>query len=283
MFFLLCLFLSVHVCQSMSQEQWHAIKQHEIDGQKELAIVVPTYNNSRWCLKNVQTILDQKYENYHLYIINDCSTDDTHERLCNYLSNHSLNEKVTLIHNEVRMGAMANWYNIIHQLPDHVIVLNIDGDDWLADDLVFARVNNAYADADVWMTFGQFKVWPDGYTGFCKRHDPEVIKDNKYRRSEWVSSHLRTYYAWLFKKIDKKDFMYKDAFLPTTCDRAIMYPLLEMCAGRYYCFEDEALYMYNAKNPLADVRRNLKIQQCMCHYICSMEPYQPLGDVRITL
>lgn len=268
---------------SMSDGMWQNIKMHELCNEKELAVVIPTYNNSRWCIKNISSILAQKYENYHVYIIDDNSTDDTFQKLHDYLEQHPLNYKVTVCRNETRRGAMANWYNTISELDDHIIVLNVDGDDWLADDKVFKRINIAYADKRVWMTYGQFKVWPDEYNGFCKRHAPKVILEQNYRFSDWLSSHLRTYYAWLFKKIDVQDFKYEDAFLPTTCDRAIMYPLLEMCAGHYYCFEKNVLYIYNAQNPLADIRKNCALQQKMCGYIMSRKSYAPLADVVVVL
>lgn len=267
----------------MSQDMWHCINLHTIRQEKELAIVVPTYNNSRWCIRNITSILSQEYANYHVYIIDDCSTDDTFEKLSEFLKNHPLSYKVTLCKNEVRRGAMANWYNTICHLKDHVIVINIDGDDWLAHEQVFKRINQAYADQRVWMTFGQFRVWPHGYTGFCKRHSRRVIRKHAYRASHWLSSHLRTYYAWLFKKIAVQDLMYNDAFLPTTCDRAIMYPLLEMCAGHFYCFEHEILYIYNQQNPLADMRVHKDLQKNMCNYILHLKPYAPLADTVLTL
>jgi len=267
---------------AMTDDMWHTICKHEINGEKEFAIVVPTYNNSRWCIKNIETILMQKYDNYHVYIIDDNSTDDTFQKLYDYLKDHPLKHKVTLYKNEIRLGAMANWYYAISALADHCIVLNIDGDDWLPDDQVFSAVNMAYKDKRVWMTFGQFSIWPNGYPGFCKRHAPAVIRSGSYRTTEWLSSHLRTYYACLFKMIDPEDFMYEGSFLPTTCDRAIMYPLLEMCAGHYYCFE-KIMYIYNVQNPLADVRRNLAVQQKMCGYIMSRAPYAPLADMLVEL
>lgn len=276
-----CLLWMFFLTFAMSDDMWQSIKIHEVRNEKELAIVVPTYNNSHWCIKNISSILGQRYDNYHVYILDDCSTDDTFQKISDYLENHPLNCKITMRKNVVRQGAMANWYSVISGLEDHVIVLNIDGDDWLAEDTVFMRVNDVYKDKRIWMTYGQFKVWPDGYTGFCKRHAPEVIRGNSYRYSDWLSTHLRTYYAWLFKKIDVKDFKYEGAFLQATCDRAIMYPLLEMCAGHYYCFEKDVLYVYNAQNPLADVRKNLAVQQKMCGYIMSRVPYGPLADVLV--
>lgn len=279
----LCVFMFyMYTIQAMSDAMWHEIILHEVQHEKELAIIVPSYNAEKWCIKNIQSILMQQYANYHVYIVVDCSTDATWQKLHDYLAQHPLGYKVTLRKNNVRQGAMANWYQSIHALADHVIVLNIDGDDWLPDAQVFARINEAYADKRVWMTFGQFRVWPDGYLGFCKRHAPDVIRTHAYRQAEWLSSHMRTYYAWLFKKIKVNDFMYRNTFFAATCDRAMMYPLLEMCAGHYHCF-DEVMYIYNMQNPLADLRVNSRVQQKMCEYIKRLPAYAPLADVLITL
>jgi glycosyltransferase involved in cell wall biosynthesis len=265
----------------MTDDMWQNILLHEQNGEKELAVVIPTYNNSRWCMRNIESVLMQAYDNYHVYIIDDCSTDDTYQKISAYLSTHTYAYKVTLIRNNERRGAMANWFTCISGLKDHVIVLNLDGDDWLAHSNVFSSVNNAYANRNVWMTYGQFKTWPEGHIGFCRRYNEQITRRQGYRDAEWLSSHLRTYYVWLFNKIKPEDFMYKGRFLPATCDRAIMYPLLEMCAGHYYCFED-VLYIYNTQNPIADMRVHLPEQQMMCRYIISLPKYKALDGIVVT-
>jgi hypothetical protein len=132
-----------------------------------------------------------------------------------------------------------------------------------------------YDDRDIWLTYGQFRQYPSGEIGFCRSISDDVIEHHNYRKSEWLSTHLRTYYAWLFKRIDLNDLYYDGHFMRACGDRALMYPMLEMCAGHFACIQD-VLYSYNCANPLADVRVNLKEQQKMCHYICSLEPYEAL-------
>lgn len=263
----------------MTDDVKQAIKTHTIKGQKEFAIVVPTYNNSSndSCLKNINSLLDQQYDNYHIYIVDDCSTDDTVDKLKKLLATHKRADKVTLLENKMRVGAVANYYTVIHTLPDHVIVLNVDGDDWLAHNNVLQVLNHVY-DKDIWLTYGQFKQYPSGEIGFCKKILSEHIKAHNYRKSEWLATHLRTYYAWLFKRIKREDLQYNGSFVRACGDRAIMYPLLEMAAGRFLCMQ-EVLYIYNCINPLADVKVNLKEQQDMCHYICGLSPYSPLISI----
>lgn len=280
--YILCMILYGFCIHAMSNELYVDIMQHEKAGQKEIVIVIPTYNNSAWCIKNIESVLMQKYTNYRVIIVNDCSSDDTFAKLEAYLLEHPLKDKVTLITNEERRGAMANWYYTISSLPDHVIVIHLDGDDRLASEHVLTKINRAYADKRVWMTFGQFRCWPSEQVGFCKRPSANVIKANTYRRSIWCTSHLRTHYAWLFKKIRKEDFEYDGAFVFTAPDRAMMYPMLEMAAGHFYAF-DEILYIYNVSNPLAESRQYLPLQQKTCKYIIGLPPYKPLADVLTTL
>jgi glycosyltransferase involved in cell wall biosynthesis len=274
-----CLLVFSLSLSAMSDQIRQLIINRTIDGQKEFAIVVPTYNNSAVCLKNIASLLGQKYDNYHIYIIDDASTDDTHKKLSFYCTEHDSSNKITLLHNTKRVGALANYYRIIHTLEDHVIVLNVDGDDWLAHDQVLHILNHAY-DQDIWLTYGQFRQYPSHEIGFCRPLDPETIVTHNYRRSAWLTTHLRTYYAWLFKKIDKKDLCYEGRFIKACGDRALIYPLLEMSGGRCACIQD-VLYIYNCANPLADVRVNLSEQQKMCHYICAQPAYAPLDVIRV--
>lgn len=276
---ILIMLITLYVCAyAMTDDMRQEIALHTYNGQKEFAIVVPTYNNGRYCIGNLVSVAYQSYDNYHVYIIDDASTDGTYDSIITYIDEYDLYDRVTLMHNTARMGAAANYYQVIHSLPDHVIVLNVDGDDQLAHNNVLSTLNVVYENQDIWMTYGQFRQMPSREMGFCKPIDTATIVHHTYRDSEWLASHLRTYYAWLFKKIDKQDLCYKGAFMRACADRAIMYPLLEMCAGHFACIP-EVLYLYNCANPLADVHKNLTLQQNMCCYIRSMPPYTPLDGI----
>ena len=78
-------------------------------------------------------------------------------------------------------------------------------DDWLAHNSVLSRLNEVYSSDDVWMTYGSYKG-SDGHKGCCAPYEPNVIKNNLFRRVRWRASHLRTMYAWLFKQIKVEDF-----------------------------------------------------------------------------
>lgn len=253
---------------------------HMVQGEREIAIIVPTYNNARnaVCIKNIESILVQNYENFHVYIIDDCSTDGTYGLLEEYLYSSSRSDKVTLIRNKQRVGAMANFYYAIHALADHVIVINVDGDDRLAHGEVFNVINDLYADEHIWLTYGQYREFPSGRIGFCKGFPKHVIQTNAYRTYGLPISHLRTYYAWLFKLIKKEDMMYNGDFVQATCDKVLMVPMIEMSGGRFKCIE-EVLYMYNAVNPLSDMRVRGMLQGAVRDRLLAMQPYKPIMSV----
>lgn len=270
------LYVMTSTAYAVDNNIWSAIAAHTINGEKEVAIVVPTYNNARHdiCIKNIASLLDQQYENYHIYIINDCSTDESAEKIEAFLMSHPRADKVTLINNTKRVGAMANYYRMIHQLEDHLIILNVDGDDWLADPQVLSYINRIYDD-EIWLTYGQYVEHPHGAIGFCAGYPKAVTKNNSFRKHGLPISHLRTYYAWLFKKIKKEDLMYEGAFVKATCDKVMMVPMVEMSGGRFRCIQD-ILYIYNAVNPLSDMRVCGHMQGAVRDKLFTMQPYEPL-------
>ena len=184
--------------------------------EKPMVVMVPSYNNSKYCRHNLRSIFDQKYSNFRVIYIDDASKDNTYDQVKQFLSTARKDIPVSLIHNETNRGALANLYNAIHSCRDDEIIVTVDGDDYLAHEYVLDKLNRIYSNDQIWMTYGNFLNYPT-FTQTpvtCKQIPPSVIIGNKFRHSEWVSSHLRTFYAGLFKKIKLQDFLYEGSFLP---------------------------------------------------------------------
>jgi len=244
-----------------------------VNGERSIVVVIPSYNNARWYKQNLDSIFVQDYSNYKIIYTDDCSRDNTHELVKRYVEERGFQDKVVLIGNQVRKGALENQYNMTYMCKDDDIVLFLDADDWLAHHGVFKLLNSIYADSNIWMTYGQFQIFPSGEKGWCYQYSREIIEQNGFRKAHQAPSHLRTFYAGLFKQIKLKDLYYQGRFFQMTGDRAVMFPLIEM--ARYHVkFIPEVLYIYNMSNEINDHKVDGGLQVNLdVHYIRKLKPY----------
>lgn len=249
-----------------------------VNGQKPIVIIVTSYKNERWCDKNLTSIFTQNYENYRVIYIDDCSPDKTYRCAKDLTKRYGKQQRMTLIRNQKRVGAMENHYDAVYMCDDDEIIVHLDGDDWFMHKNVLQTVNRAYGDDNVWLTYGQNVIYPTGEKGYCGPIPKGIIKNNSYRDQPLTISHLRTFYAWLFKQIKREDFMYEGKFLDMTWDKAMMFPMIEMSGGRFK-FIPEVLYVYNCSNPINDHKVNRQRQYSLERFIMEKPKYEPIDDI----
>jgi glycosyltransferase involved in cell wall biosynthesis len=240
-------------------------------------VVIPSYNNEKWCIKNLESVVKQTYPFISILYIDDCSTDATGKLVDDYIIKNGLQERCRAIHNKVRKGAMANIYTGVSICDPHKVVAIIDGDDRLIDDKVFEKIAKIYADKNVWCTYGNFITEPFTIKSTCKEYPPEVQKNVTFRSQPiWMGCQLRTFYAKLFHLIKKEDFLWQGNFMPMTSDIAFMMPIFELSAHGHIHFVKEPNYVVNTANPISDLKKNKYLQLAVDYYIRSITPYTPL-------
>lgn len=247
--------------------------------EKPIIVIVPSHNNREVCEKNLNSICSQQYASFHVLYIDDASTDGTAHAVAAYIKQMNLQEQVTLIRNPVRRGALYSIYLAIECCPNDVIILIVDGDDYLIEDdtTILQRINDIYDDPEVWMTYGQFQEYPSGTKGFCRPIPEQVHKAHAYRYYDWVSSHLKTFYAGLFRAIPVGHFIRNGMFLRSACDLAFMIPMLELSGGRAHCI-NEVLYVYNTSNTINVFKTRPFEQIKNSYWIRSRTPLDPLSS-----
>lgn len=249
----------------------------------EFVILITSYNNEKWAEDNLKSVCFQESSKpYHVICVNDCSKDKTGKIMDDFVSRNNLQSKVTVIHNKERVGALENIYNAVHSVEDHKVIVSVDGDDTLYNNSVLLTLEKAYRDPDVWMTYGsQLPVYEYLANGLAD----EVFYKKQIRKAPFVTSHLRTFKAGLFKKIKKEDLLYKGKFFEMTWDFAIMFPMLEMCSPKNPKGKIRAkhvkdiLYVYRTDNPLSDNRVNKPLQLFLDEYIRTLKPYAPIDSL----
>jgi glycosyltransferase involved in cell wall biosynthesis len=247
---------------------------------KPFVVIIPSYNNEEIYEKNLQSVFEQKYGNYRIIYIDDCSKDKTYERVQKFIRSSQMEDRVTLIRNEKNLGPLENIYRASISCRDEEIIIILDGDDWLAHDRVLEKLNQEYANPNVWLTYGSYLTYPQYTKGECSRPIPtHVFKEKalrKYCKEKGATiSHLRTYYAGLFKKIKLQDLLENGNFFGATADGATMIPMIEM-ARKHYKFIPEVLHIYNRTNPLNEDKVHFEKQQKVWHTVLSMPMYPKL-------
>jgi glycosyltransferase involved in cell wall biosynthesis len=239
-------------------------------------IIIPSYQNRIWCEKTLTSVLTQDYPKFRIIYTDDCSTDGTADEVEKFLKKHDYDKRVTLVRNTERRYAVCNIYNMVHSCTDDDIIVMLDGDDWLANTNVLKRLNEEY-DKGVWVTYGQYQCYPDKELGCSCAIPKEIIVNGAFRRYRWCSSHLRTFYAWLYKRIRKEDLMHNGQWLQMSGDLAAMFPMLEM-AGPRQSFISDILYEYNYTSPINDGKVNRNLQIALERKIRAMPSYQRILD-----
>lgn len=279
MFFLILLFFVV-IIQAHPSFDTHVF---EASGTKDsclpskhFVIVITSYNNQQWYLKNIMSACGQEYDNFEIIFTDDCSPDKTGDLVEEFLENNPPRCKITLIKNHTRCGAFQNIYRSISRCKPNDIVVSLDGDDWLANNQVLSHLNSVYANKNVWMTHGQFLMYPGNTVcDWAQKMPPTVVKNNAYRSYRNIPTHLRTFYVWLFRTIKLEDLLHEGSFYPVTWDMAFMLPMMELSGGNH-AFIDKILYIYNTGNPLNDYKTNRALQRTLELKIRAKKSYESL-------
>jgi len=166
-------------------------KQKNDENKKVFCFLVCGYNMQLWILFNLRSIFSQKYTNYRVVLIDDCSTDKTVENINEFVNENNLHDFVTLIINDKNYGPAYSRYVGLQQIKSNEIVVFLDGDDWLFHDQVLNLIASKY-DEGCEMTYGSFIHFT------CLRqlkikggaYDVDINSPKRY--------HLRTGYKYLW-------------------------------------------------------------------------------------
>lgn len=249
--------------------------------EKRMTIVVPMYKNHDFVEFCLESLFTQNYTNCSFIVIDDASPDDTAELIHAIVKKYNKEASTEVIVNSVRQGAMYNIYHAVWGCPDTDIIVTVDGDDRLIDSNVLKKLNAAYSwSSDVWLTHGFFLEYPQMSNTWTTRIPDKILKKNKHRKHTPHPSHLRTFYAKLFKLIDTKDLMHNGRFFEMTWDQAFMFPMIEMAAERHYYFDrNNVLYLYNRLTPINDNKVNAQLQRDLEKIIRGKKRYERIPSL----
>lgn len=215
-------------------------------------VLTTIYNCDKYLDRCLQSIKNQNYESWICYLLNDLSTDNSKliaEKYC------SQDPRFILIDNDRKYYQPGNYDKVVRSesILEDDIVIEVDGDDWLATSDAFSKVVDKHKKGFL-ITHGSF-VYSDGRPGFSKPFTVEQL-----RVSIANATHLRSWRAKLWKSIKVEDLFVNDWYAETAGDVFFMLPMLEMAGNDRICHMKDILYIYNESNPINDHKVNLQKQ-----------------------
>lgn len=234
-----------------------------------MIILTTAYNCENYIERCLLSIMSQRFRDFKCYITDDLSTDSTIEKIESVIKDDN---RFVLIKNDFKLYQGGNYDQVIRlrDLDGEEICVEIDGDDWLPNPNVLGKIDEIYKDSNVWMTSGSFK-YHDGRLGFNR---PITSLEN-IRKSNFTLSHMRTWKAWLWKKIDEKDLKDGDGkYYSVAGDLSFMWPMVEMSGLEHFKFINEILYVYNESNPINDHKVDLSRVRNTHNIIANKTPYK---------
>jgi glycosyltransferase involved in cell wall biosynthesis len=237
-----------------------------------MIIVTTLYNAKNYIERCLFSIKTQTFKDFKCYITDDLSTDNSVNLVKNFIKT---DDRFILIENSEKLYQPGNYDQVIRNNPDiddNDVIVEIDGDDWLPDSNTLNRINKTYLDKNVWIANGSFK-YSNGSPGFSSKQ--EITPD--LRKIRFTASHIRTWRAFLWRKINVEDLKDDDGvYWKVTGDLSFMYPMLEMSGDKHYKFMEDINYVYNEENPINDHKVDLTLVNDIAVKIRNKEPYKKL-------
>lgn len=239
----------------------------------KIVIMTTLYNAEKYIGKCIESVKNQSFKNFKMVITDDMSTDNSREIVKELIKD---DDRFLLIENKTKFYQPGNYWQITNLdfVEDEDILVTLDGDDWFPDSEVLIRVFMYYFRTNFLMTFGQFVHYHcEGKfsSGFTQRPNSFI----NIRNQPWTTSHLRTFKAKVFKKIDKNDLIGPTGnFWETTGDLAIIFPMIEMVGEENIYFTNDINLIYNIETSLNDYKVNSEKQKLYEQMIRAKKSYE---------
>lgn len=192
----------------------------------------------------LNSILQQEGSyNWGVAIVDDASNDASLEIVLSLLSETTVPHVV--VSNNDRRFYSRNLFNAVHHLvlDSESVIIEVDGDDYLAGPNVLHRLDRAYGSGAA-RTMGSFRVDRSAFyffgepkTDFTQPWDFDMC-------TSWM--HLKTYKKWLFQQVPLPYFKERgsDRWLKMGEDMVIHPKMIEM-AGTRNRYINDVLYVYD--------------------------------------
>ena len=152
----------------------------------KVTLIIPVYNSEKYIGRCLDSILNQKYKNFEIMIINDGSTDKSQEIINEYKQKWP--NKIITIEQENK-GVAITRNEAIKQAKSEYIMF-IDNDDYIDKDYIEVYIKT--------IKNGDYDVVLGGYRR--PNEHGKIVKKLKLKEEEWCKYMIMTPWAKIYKR-----------------------------------------------------------------------------------
>ncbi len=151
--------------------------------------IVPNYNHARYLSQRLDSILSQTYPLIEIIVLDDCSTDNSHEIIEDYVARYP--DRIRAVYNDHNSGSVFHQWQKGYELATADLVWICESDDFCANTFV-ERLIGHFRDPSVMLAFGKIE--------FADEIGNVMPGMSHYREAAetgiWAQPHLRPASAW---------------------------------------------------------------------------------------
>ena len=118
-----------------------------------VSVYIPSRNYGKYLDKSIESVINQIYKNWELFIIDEDSKDDTLKIAKKYKNKYS--KKITIIKNDKVLG-LQRIANKIISIAKGKYIIRLDADDWLHEVALLIMVNKLEENSKAAIAYGNY-------------------------------------------------------------------------------------------------------------------------------
>lgn len=153
-----------------------------------VSVIVPVYNVERYISKCLDSLCNQKYENFEIIVVDDSSPDGSAEIVKKYVEK---DRRIRYIKRE--NGGLGAARNTGIKMSRGEYICFVDSDDWVDSNYISKFVDNLEKDKSDVVIANISYVFPDGTTRLRTPHinEHEIISGIEALRREFIGKQYR--------------------------------------------------------------------------------------------
>ena len=140
---------------------------------EKIDILLATYNGEKYLKEQIDSLLNQTYNNIQIIISDDCSTDKTREILKQY----EKNENIKIFYQEENLGYVKNFEFLLKQVENNLYMLCDQDDVWKKQKI--EKTVEKLQKENLDLVFGDLEVVDEKLTTIHKSYNKYMHMENK--------------------------------------------------------------------------------------------------------